>query len=126
MHKSLRLSFDATGMMKKVPFSSCSLTKWKCTSMCLERSEIFGLDAMSIAALLSQRSIGVVVPVPVISVRAFFNQISCFEARERAWYSASAVEVETDFCFLERQEIVALSSCTMLPEIDLRVKGQFA
>src|ERR1700737_5052772 len=70
VHMSARLSEDATGIMKKVPFSICSRTKWKCTSMCFERSEIFGFDAMSIAALLSQNKIGVVTKVPVSSRRA--------------------------------------------------------
>ena len=106
MQASAKLSFEATGIIKKVPFSTCSLTKWKCTSMCLERSEIFGLVAISIAALLSHSKIGVASRVPVTSFMAFDNHINCFEARERAWYSASAVEVDTDFCFLDRQDIV--------------------
>jgi hypothetical protein len=40
------------------------------------------------------------------SSRAVLYYMKCFAALESAMYSASVVEVETDFCFCDHHEIV--------------------
>jgi hypothetical protein len=45
-----------------------------------------------------------------MSFRAVFNERTCFAAFDRATYSASVVDVDTDLCFCNRQEIVKFLS----------------
>jgi hypothetical protein len=58
-------------------------------------------------ALLSQ-NMAVLVTGTVISSRAFINQIYYFVTSAIAIYLVSHIEVPTDFCFVEHQQIVEL------------------
>ena len=83
--------------------------------MCFDRSLIFRLLVMSIAALESLMiAFGISFLTNSFNPRCIHKW--CFIAIERAIYSASQVEDATDRCFREHQETVELPSCTRYPE----------
>jgi hypothetical protein len=52
------------------------------------------------------------------SFSAVFNQRKCFAAVERATYLASVIEVDSEFCFCARQEMVEFLSLNKLAKTD--------
>jgi hypothetical protein len=75
----------------------------------MESSEIQWFSATSITERLSQSS-AIGVSGNQRSFRAVFNQRKCFAAFEKAIYSASIVDMDTDLCFYDWQEIVEFQS----------------
>ena len=78
--------------------------------MCFDQSLTFLLCAMSMADILSGKTAEGVEGSLRSSKSEDFNQMWCLTAIARAMYSASVVEVATDFCFRHFQEMVECPS----------------
>jgi hypothetical protein len=73
--------------------------------MFFDSSQIWWFSARSIVERLSQ-TMAIGVPGNAKSSRLVLSPKKCFAALESAMYSTSVVEVEMDFYFCDRHEIV--------------------
>lgn len=124
VNASASWNWDWTGRSLMEPSLTRSRTRWQSISICLVRSWKTGLDAIWIAAWLSQNRRAGWEQGKCNSERSRRIQGSSLAVAAKARYSTSAEDREIVVCFLAFQDIDESPRKMQKPVVDFRVSGQ--